>query len=29
VTTFKIKDLFIALTEDLVAIGLAWLFVSR
>lgn len=29
VSSLKIKDIFIALAEDLVALGLAWLFVSR
>jgi uncharacterized membrane protein len=29
VTQLKIKDLFVALSEDLIALGLAWFFVSR
>lgn len=29
VSSFKIKDFFVALFEDLIALGLAWLFVSR
>jgi uncharacterized membrane protein len=29
VSKLKIRDLFIALSEDLVALGLAWFFVSR
>jgi uncharacterized membrane protein len=29
VSKLKIKDLFVALSEDLVALGLAWFFVSR
>lgn len=29
VGSLKVKDIFIALPEDLIALGLAWLFVSR
>lgn len=29
VSSLKIKDIFIALLEDLIALGLAWIFVSR
>jgi uncharacterized membrane protein len=29
VTALKIKDIFIALPEDLLAIGLAWFLVTR
>ena len=29
VSQLRIKDLFVALSEDLVAVGLAWFFVSR